>query len=85
MGLPVLIGGDNLPSPVEIGLTELPNIGGPVAPLSPSPGSGITAFFLYRSGFLKPKVFEKICRLIEHLLNEHQNQLGDFAKILWPS
>ena len=26
-GGPVVIGGDNLPSPVELGLTELPNIG----------------------------------------------------------
>jgi len=24
---PVVIGGDNLPSPVQIGLTDLPNIG----------------------------------------------------------
>ena len=27
-GVPVVIGGDNLPSPVEIGLTDLPNIKG---------------------------------------------------------
>ena len=27
--MPVVIGGDNLPSPVGIGLTDLPNIGGP--------------------------------------------------------
>ena len=26
-GVPVVIGGDNLPSPVGIGLTDLPNIG----------------------------------------------------------
>ena len=32
--MPVVIGGDNLPSPVGIGLTDLPNIGGPVAPLA---------------------------------------------------
>ena len=25
-GVPVIIGGDNLPSPVAIGLTDLPNI-----------------------------------------------------------
>ena len=31
----IVIGGDNLPSPVEIGLTDLPNIAGPVAPLAP--------------------------------------------------
>ena len=35
MGVPVLIGGDNLPSPVGIGLTDLPNIGGAMAPLAP--------------------------------------------------
>ena len=35
-GGPVVIGGDNLPSPVDLVLTELPNIGGgPVAPLAP--------------------------------------------------
>ena len=28
MGVPVVIGGDNLPSPVVIGLTDLKNIGG---------------------------------------------------------
>ena len=28
LGVPVVIGGDNLPSPVGIGLTALPNIGG---------------------------------------------------------
>ena len=34
--MPVLIGRDNLPSPVRIGLTDLPNIGGgAVAPLAP--------------------------------------------------
>ena len=27
LGVPVVIGGDNLPSPVVIGLTNLPNIG----------------------------------------------------------
>ena len=35
MGGPGAIGGDNLPSPVEIGLTDLPNIRGPVTPLAP--------------------------------------------------
>ena len=28
LGVPVVIGGDNLPSPVQIGLTDLQNIGG---------------------------------------------------------
>ena len=44
----VVIGGDNLPSPVGIGLTDLPNIGrGPVDPLPPPPppGSGIVHWF----------------------------------------
>ena len=36
----VVIGGDNLPSPVGIGLIDLPNIREPVAPLiSPVPAS----------------------------------------------
>jgi hypothetical protein len=35
LGLPIVIDGDNLPSPVGIGLTDLTNIGGPVAPLAP--------------------------------------------------
>ena len=41
--VPVVIGGDNLPSPVKIGLTDLPNIGGPVAP----PGPLVLASLLY--------------------------------------
>ena len=41
MGVPVVIGGDNLPSPVGIGLTDLPNIGEASGPHGP-PGSGIT-------------------------------------------
>ena len=38
LGVPLVIGGDNLPSPVGIGLTDLPNIGGTVAP-PPVPAS----------------------------------------------
>ena len=41
LGVPVVIGGDNLPSPVGIGLTDLPNILGRHWPPWP-PGSGIT-------------------------------------------
>ena len=41
LGVPVAIGGDNLPSPVGIGLTDLPNIGRASGPPDP-PGSGIT-------------------------------------------
>ena len=37
----VVIGGDKLPSPVQIGLTDLPNIGGASGPPGP-PGSGTT-------------------------------------------
>ena len=49
--MPLVIGGDNLPSPVGIGLSDLPNIGGgAVAPPGP-PGSGITvnhsSMFIY--------------------------------------
>jgi len=39
--VPVVIGGDNLPSPVRIGLTDLTNIGGASGPPGP-PGSGTT-------------------------------------------
>ena len=35
----ITIGGDNLPSPVGIGLTDLPNIGGTVVSLPPPPPS----------------------------------------------
>ena len=36
LGVPVVIGGHNLPSPVGIGLTDLPNMGGgAVVPLVP--------------------------------------------------
>ena len=42
MGEPVVIDGDNLPSPVRIGLTDLQNIGGASGPPGP-PGSGTTA------------------------------------------
>ena len=40
--MPVIIGGDNLPSPVRIRLTDLTNIGGASGPPGP-PGSSITA------------------------------------------
>ena len=39
LGGPVVIGGDNLPSLVWIGLTDLQNIGGPVVPRPPSSGT----------------------------------------------
>ena len=43
MGVPIVIGGDNLPFTVGIGLTDLPNIGGPVAPPG-LPGSGTAEY-----------------------------------------
>ena len=42
-GVPVVISGDNLPSPVQIGLSDLTNIGGASGPPGP-PGSGITDY-----------------------------------------
>ena len=49
MGVPVVIGGDNLPSPVGIGLTDLPNIGeGAVAP----PGPPVPASLRYLQAVL---------------------------------
>ena len=50
--VPVVIGGDNLPSPVGIGLTDLPNIGGEVGEWSPCPpGFGITVIDLPKPGW----------------------------------
>ena len=51
MGGPVVIGGDNLPSPVGIGLTDPPNIGGASGPPGP-PGSGTTEFIIQRVPFV---------------------------------
>ena len=44
----VVIGGDNLPSPVRIGLTDLQNIRGASGPPG-SPGSGTTAVSIHYS------------------------------------
>ena len=40
----VAIGGDDLPSPVRMGLTDLQNIGVARGPLGP-PGSGTTGYY----------------------------------------
>ena len=48
LGGAVVIGGDNLPSPVGIGLTDLPNIGGTSGPPGP-PGSGTSDYHKQRS------------------------------------
>ena len=41
LGVPVVVDGDSLPSPVGIGLTDLPNIwgGGQLLPWPPVPAS----------------------------------------------
>ena len=44
LGVPAVIGGDNLPSPIGIGLTDLPNIGGPSDPPGPSVPASLTVF-----------------------------------------
>ena len=61
MGVPVVIGGDNLPTPVGIGLTDLSNMGGggqtgqwPPWP----PSSGITAVHNYLIN--NPKMFNGV-------------------------
>ena len=52
--MPVVIGGDNLPSPVQIGLTDLTNIGGgAVAPLAPPVPAPL--FVVYLPKILKTK------------------------------
>ena len=48
---PVVIGGDNLPSPVRIGLTDLPNIGGASDPPAPPPVPA-SLLFVYSLFFL---------------------------------
>ena len=70
--MPVAIGGDNLPSPVEIGLTDLPNIGGPVAAL----GVFIYKNFLYSSKLGKSKSYLvqiKVCIVIERMILQNES------------
>ena len=50
--MPVAIGGDNLPSLVGLGLTDLPNIGGASGPPG-HPGSGITAVRMFGFAAIK--------------------------------
>ena len=51
--MPVAIGGDILPSPVGIGLTDLQNIGGGGNGPPGPPGSGITAMTLIKAASLE--------------------------------
>ena len=55
LGVPVVIGGDNLPSPVGIGLTDLPNIGGAMGPLAPPVPASLT--YCFANG----KTIQSIC------------------------
>ena len=49
--MPVVIGGDNLPSPVGIGLTDLPYIGGSSGPPGPPvPASLLLTMLLHLKG-----------------------------------
>ena len=67
----MVIGGNNLPSPVEIGLTDLPNIGGPVAAL----GVFIYKNFLYSSKLEKLKSYlvqMQVCIEIERMLLQNE-------------
>ena len=56
LGVPVEIGGDNRPSPVEIGLTDLPNIGGRV-----SVGCSLWEWFNLSSILPKNNILYKNC------------------------
>ena len=63
--MPVVIGGDNLPSPVQIGLNDLHNIegaSGPPGPPVPASLSSIT-----RKGFILSS-FAKM-QILDHLLD----------------
>ena len=44
--MPVVIGEDNLPSPVEIGLSNLPNIGGAIGPPAPFVPSSLLGMYV---------------------------------------
>ena len=65
MGVPVVIGGDNLPSPVGIGLTDMPNIGGASGPTGYS-GSGITVPYSETNNSL-PKNENKVYIIIMYI------------------
>ena len=60
IGVVVVIGGDNLPSPVGIGLTDLPNIGGASGP----PGSGITALYQFQTENIKESNYNKLAEVV---------------------
>ena len=85
--MPVVIGGDNLPSPVRIGLTDLQNIGGASGPPGP-PGSGTTVlntqYLSYSTIFYLVKMESgfKINILGEKMIGTHflfLQKRGDFG------
>ena len=67
----MVIGGDNLPSPIEIGLTDLPIIGGPVAPPVPAP---LQCMHLHTQFFADHKHSTRISILFFYLIFAHQDQ-----------
>ena len=58
---PVVIDGDNLPSPVGIGLTDLPIIGGASGPPGP-PGSGTTDSVWQKLGHTNGQWGHHLCK-----------------------
>ena len=66
MGVPVVKGGQNLPTLDGIGLTDLPNIGGELPSPPRPPGSGITVYrftFMYNPEQSRFKWKQKISAL----------------------
>ena len=79
---PVVIGGDNVPFPVRIGLTDLPNIERASGPPGP-PGSGITERTSHLIlNFLISNLLEKTCRknIFIRSRNLFQNKTGQKSK-----
>ena len=64
MRVPIVIGGDNLPSPVRIGLTDLPNIGAPGGVPASLHMSCAVSFWVsmscHRSWCYWPRLYDKI-------------------------
>ena len=54
MGVPVLFGEHNLPTLVEIGLTDLPKFGAAMAPSAPPGTTGLHTYLLLLSLLYRP-------------------------------
>ena len=74
VGVPVAIGGDNLPSPIEIGLTDLPNIAGASGPLAPPVPAPLQCMHLHTQFFADHKHSTRISILFFYLIFAHQDQ-----------